>query len=249
VKVYATGMYFTKCSNMTEKLQKEAISYKNRGFEAIKMKVGLGLEMDIENVQAVRQAIGKETGLMIDANHAYSLCEARQLIDRIYDLNIGWFEEPVINEDYEGYAELRRTGKILIAGGECEYLKYGALEMLSRKCVDIFQPDTCACGGITEFKKIMSIAEAYSTNLTPHNWGTGIAISANLQIACNIDLVPNRLMFKESFLEFDCSPNKLREELLVENFKPVNGRSSVPSKNGLGIEINEEKVKEFLVKN
>jgi D-galactarolactone cycloisomerase len=248
VKAYATGLYFTHGGDMTEKLREEALSYKNQGFEALKMKVGLGLETDIRNVTAIRKAIGDKMGLMIDANHAFSLMEARQLTDSLQDLNIGWFEEPLVNEDYDGYAELRKSGKIPIAGGECEYLKYGALEMLSKKCVDIFQPDTCACGGITEMKKIMGIAQAFNINLTPHNWGTGIAIAANLHIVSNLDAVPQRLFPQEPLLEFDCSENGLRDELLVENFKAVNGRLTVPSGHGLGIQVNEDKLNDFLHK-
>jgi D-galactarolactone cycloisomerase len=211
------------------------------------MKVGLGLETDVQNVLAVREAIGNDMGLMIDANHAFTLQEAKRLMDRLQDMNIGWFEEPVLNEDYEGYAELRQVGKIPIAGGECEYLKYGALEMLSKKCVDIFQPDTCACGGITEMKKIMAIAQAFHVNLTPHNWGTGIAISANLQIVSNLDTVPQRLFPSEPLLELDCSENRLRDELLVKNFQAENGWLTVPSGPGLGIQVNEDKLNEFLI--
>lgn len=248
INTYATGLYFTNGGDQVEKLKREALKYKAMGFKATKMKVGLGLERDIRHIRAVREAIGDDMKLMIDANHAYSLIEAHQLIDKIQDLNIGWFEEPLINEDYDGYAELRKSGKIPIAAGECEYLKYGALEMLSKKCVDILQPDTCACGGITEFKKIMAIAQAHHTNITPHNWGTGIAIAANLHIAGNIDLIPHRLFPGDLLLEFDCSPNKLRDELLVENFKPVNGQLIVPSGPGLGINVREDIVNKYRVK-
>jgi D-galactarolactone cycloisomerase len=248
VKLYATGLYFTKGDNMPEKLAEEAIGYKKLGYEAVKMKVGLGIEKDVRNVKAVRKAIGDDMALMVDANHAYSLSEAKQLIDRISEYNIGWFEEPIVNEDYEGYQELRKAGKILIAGGECEYLKYGALEMLSKRCVDILQPDICACGGITEAKKIMAIAQAYHTNITPHNWGTGIAAAVCLHFVSNMDVLPQRLFPKEPILEFDCSPNPLRDELLIENFRPLKGRLDIPSKPGLGIEVNEDKLSEFLLK-
>jgi D-galactarolactone cycloisomerase len=247
VKVYATGLYFTRTGDMTAKLKEEAQLYKSQGFGAIKMKVGLGLDTDVKNVMAVREALGDDIGLMIDANHAFSLTEAKQLMVRVKDMNIGWFEEPVLNEDYDGYAELRSTGIIPIAGGECEYLKYGALQMLSGRCVDIYQPETCACGGITEVKKIMALAQAFHVNLTPHNWGTGIAIAANLQIASNLDMVPQRMFPQEPLLELDCSENRLRDELLVENFKAVNGWLTVPSGPGLGIEVNEDKLQEFFI--
>lgn len=245
VKVYATGLYFSHDDNMVDKLAAEAIMYKEQGYSAIKMKVGLGINKDVENVKAVRNAIGNDIGLMVDANHAFDLREAKQLINLIKDLNITWFEEPVSNDDYESYAELRKWSDIPITGGECEYFKNGALEMISKRCVDIFQPDTGACGGITEVKKMMAIAEAHNTNLTPHTWGTGIAIAANLHLVSNLNIVPGRLFQNEPLMEFDRSPNRLREELLVENFKADNGYLYVPIAYGLGIDINEDKLNIF----
>lgn len=248
IKMYATGMYFTHGSDMPQKLADEVSGYKKDGFSAVKIKVGLGLDIDIANVAAVRKAIGDDMRLMIDANHAYDLKEARQLINGLSDYNIFWFEEPVKNEDYEGYAELRRQSDILIVGGECEYLKYGAQEMLSKRCVDIFQPDTGACGGITEVKNMMAIAKVHHTNLSPHTWGTGIAIAANLHLMSNIDTVPHRMMLPEPLMELDCSPNALREELLVKNFELNNGYIDVPKSGGLGIELSDDKIDQYLLK-
>lgn len=247
IRVYATGLYFTNNGEMTKKLATEALAYKTENYTAIKMKVGLGIDQDVKNVTAVRKAIGPEVQLMIDANHAFDLREAKQLIEKVQDQDITWFEEPVSNDDYDSYAELRRWSSIPIAGGECEYLKFGALEMLSKRCVDVFQPDTGACGGITEVKKMMAIAEAFTTNLTPHTWGTGIAIAANLHLVSNLNVVPQRLCSKEPMMEFDRSPNRLREDLLVDKFIAKAGYIDVPDDYGLGIEINEEKLNLFKV--
>src|SRR5690606_19354605 len=90
VQVYATGLYFSGEGDMTGLLVQEALSYKEVGFKAIKMKVGLGIETDIQNVSAVRKAIGEEIGLMIDANHAYNVMDAKKLIKALEGLNIGW---------------------------------------------------------------------------------------------------------------------------------------------------------------
>lgn len=245
VKLYATGLYFTNGGNMAKKLVDEALKYKAKGFGAIKMKVGLGIRQDVLNVKAVRDAIGNNTDLMIDANHAYNLADARKLLHALEGCNITWFEEPISNDDYAGYAELRKLSKVPIAAGECEYLKYGALELLSRGCVDLFQPDTCACGGITEVKKMTALAEAYHINITPHNWGTGIAIAANLHILSNLEMIPQKLFKDEPMLELDCSPNKLRENLLSEYPETDNGYMHVPDKPGLGICVDEERILEF----
>ena len=108
IQPYATGLYFTKGGNQLQKLVDEAIMYKNQGFKAIKMKVGLDIETDVKHVEAVAEAIGPETKLMIDANHAYNLKEASKLCQCLeHRFDITWFEEPVSPELYDHYAQLR----------------------------------------------------------------------------------------------------------------------------------------------
>ena len=124
---------------MKQKLVDEAIVYKNQGFRALKMKVGMTIEKDVEHVQAVRKAIGNDMELMIDSNHAYSLKEAVELARRVEDQNIGFFEEPISPEFYGQYSELRLRTSIPIAGGECEYLRHGFKTLLENKSVDIIQ--------------------------------------------------------------------------------------------------------------
>ena len=187
VRVYATGLYFTESDNQVGALVEEAQRYASQGFSAIKMKVGLGLETDLRHVRAVRQAIGADIELMVDANHAYSLNEALSFARQIEPLGISFFEEPVSPEDYEGYRDLRQQTSIAIAGGECEYLLAGFRQLLSMRCVDIAQPDICGAGGLTEVKRIAALASAFQTNIVPHSWGTGIAFAAGLHLVSTLD--------------------------------------------------------------
>ena len=85
-------------------------------------------------------------------------------------------------EDLDGYAEVRRRQPIPVAGGECEFTRFGFRELLARRCVDIVQPDTCAAGGLSETKKIADMANAHGVRYVPHVWGTGIALAAALQL-------------------------------------------------------------------
>ena len=156
--------------------------YKNQGFKAIKMKVGLDIETDVKHVEAVAEAIGPETKLMIDANHAYNLKEATELCQRLEHLSITWFEEPVSPELYNHYAQLRSRSKIPISGGECEYLRFGFLQLFQSKSVDIAQPDVASCGGITELKRIATMANTFGVEIIPHSWGTGIALHAAMHV-------------------------------------------------------------------
>ncbi len=245
---YATGMYYTNCKNLGDKLAKEAEEYAKLGYKAMKMKVGLGLAEDIEYVQKVRNAIGNEIGLMIDANHAYNLREAALLSKAVEEHNIGWFEEPISPEYYDQYAELRTKTSIPIAGGECEYLRFGFQTLLKSQSVDILQPDICASGGLTEAKRIASLASVYGVEIVPHTWGTGIAISAALHFVANLDYIPGRLRAPINMIEYDRTENGLREELTTTDMVPVNGEIQISDKPGLGFDFNEDALEKYALK-
>ncbi|MEM6629548.1 MAG: mandelate racemase/muconate lactonizing enzyme family protein [Bacteroidota bacterium] len=237
---YATGMYFSQSEQLGDLLAEEARSYVAQGFKAMKMKVGLGIEEDIFQVRKVREAIGPEVKLMIDSNHAYNLREAIRLSKGVEPFDIFWFEEPLSPEYYHQYAELRSKTSIPIAGGECEYLRFGFQTLLSSHSVDIAQPDICATGGLTEAKRIATLASVYGVEIVPHTWGTGIAISAALHFICNLDPIPGRLKPPNFYLEYDRTENALRDELTHSDMRMENGVIQVSDRPGLGFEVNEE---------
>lgn len=245
VSVYATGLYFDDAPNLTERLAAEAVGYVEQGFRAVKMKVGLGVEADAANVRAVRSAIGARAKLMIDSNHAFSLREALDLVRRVEDCDIAWFEEPLSPDDYEGYRELRRRSPIPIAAGECEYGVAGFHQLFGAQAVDLAQPDICACGGFTEVQRIAALARAHHVALTPHCWGTGIGFAAGLHFLSTVDMLPGRLRMPEPFLEMDRTENALRDELTGPRFQPVEGRVVVPDAPGLGVEVDPGRLAEF----
>jgi len=244
VNVYATGMYFDDEPNLTARLAAEAAGYVAQGFRAVKMKVGLGVEADTANVRAVRAAIGPAVKLMIDSNHAFALREALDLVRRVEDCDIFWFEEPLAPDDYEGYRELRRRSSIPIAGGECEYGVAGFHQLFNAHAVDIAQPDICACGGLTEVQRIAALARAHHVALTPHCWGTGIGFAVGLHFLSTVDLLPDRLQMPEPFLEMDRTENALRDELTTR-FQPSNSRVAVPDNPGLGVDVDLGRLAEF----
>ena len=114
-----------------------------------------------------------DVALMVDANHAYDAVAAIRLGRMIEEHDIGWFEEPVPPEDVAGYRAVKAALSIPIAGGECEFTRFGFRELLVARAVDIVQPDTCAAGGLSECKKIADMAEAFGVRYKPHVWGTG----------------------------------------------------------------------------
>ncbi len=238
---YATGLYFSDdMVDMGRALADEAAMYVDQGYRAIKMKVGIGVKRDIENVKQVRAAIGDDVALMIDANHAYSLREAKQLAREVEQYNISWFEEPISPEYYDQYRELRESTTIPIAGGECEYLRFGFQRLLQAQSIDIAQPDICATGGLTEAKRISTLTSARGVEIVPHTWGTGIAIAAASHFVLNLDPVPGRLVAADHLMEYDRTENKLRDQLTQSDARFEDGRLYITDAPGLGISVDAD---------
>ena len=245
IEPYATGLYFTRVDNLEELLVEEALLYKSQGFKATKMKVGLGIEEDIKYVAAIRKAIGPGMRLMIDSNHAYSYKEALELSRKVEKYDISWFEEPVSPEDYDGYRRLRENTTIPIAGGECEYLKFGFKRLFENDCVDIAQPDICATGGLTEAKRIATLAQAYNKDVVPHTWGTWIAISAAVHFVGNLDKNPGRMYNDLPTMELDRTENALRDEVTMSEIIVKNGLLNVPNSPGLGVDVDIDALEKY----
>jgi len=155
VQAYATGLYRSKSGDPLRYLPEEAASYVAEGFKAVKLKVGFGVEEDAAVTRAVREAIGPGTALMVDANHAYDATAAIRLGRIIERHDIGWFEEPVPPEDLAGYREVKSALSIPIAGGECEFTRFGFRDLLAYLMEDCCngRPELCrpaiaaiACG-------------------------------------------------------------------------------------------------------
>jgi D-galactarolactone cycloisomerase len=200
----------------------------------------------VRAVQAVRDAIGPDIGLMIDANHAYDAVEAIRLGRRIEQFDIGWFEEPVPPEDLDSHLAVKAALSIPIATGECEFTRIGFRTLLERQAADYIQPDLCAAGGLSECKKIADMALAFGVRFAPHVWGTGIAVAAAVQLlSVTAAWTPPSLNPVEPMLEFDRTEHPVRSALLATPIAPVNGYVTVPTGPGLGIEVNRDVLTRF----
>jgi D-galactarolactone cycloisomerase len=250
VEAYATGCYYRGKGYLNHRsslqaLAAEARSYVEAGFRIVKMKVGLlPVDHDLERVAAVRQAIGPDRILLVDANHAYNAATALRMARGLTRFDAGWFEEPVPPEDRDGYRTLRQARFVPIAGGECEFTRYGFRDLFTAGCVDIAQPDLCASGGFSEWLKITALADSFGIPVLPHVWGSGVALAAALHALAAMPFSPHTAnpvpMQNEPVVEFDRNPNPLRDHLLKSPIALVEGRLPVPQRPGLGIDIDEE---------
>jgi len=244
---YATGFYHRNLKNQTKKLVDEAYKYISEGFKALKIKIGFGIEDDIKNVKAIREAVGDDIKIMVDANHAYNANNAIKVGKRIEEFDIFWFEEPVPPEDKNGYIEVKNNINIPIAGGEAEFTRYGFNDLINKRCIDIVQPDACVMGGITEFKKVISLASIQNIQCYPHIWGSSIALATGIQMGFSLPNFPNCLFPSVVMLELDRTPNIFREELSTIPFTFENGIIKRNNRPGLGINVNRELIDRYTI--
>ncbi len=245
IACYATGFYFTSKETLEERFEREARQYVSEGFTAMKVKVGLGVERDAELVRFVRQIIGPDKRLLIDANHAYTPIQAAALCRKIEDLDIYWFEEPVSAIDVEAYLELKAKTSIPLAGGECEYTRFGFEPWLRRRAFDFAQPDICGCGGISEAMKIATLASLTGIHVTPHAWGSAVGQAAALHFYAARPRQPFTLTPEDKLIECDRSESPLRAAIVEKPIALERGRWMLPTTPGLGVEVQPEAFAQF----
>jgi D-galactarolactone cycloisomerase len=245
LRAYATGLYRHDVADNAAALVDEARGYVAEGFRAMKLKVGFGVEEDARNASAVRDAIGPAVKLAVDANHAYDAMTAIRLGRLIERSDIAWFEEPVTPEDLEGYRQVKAALTIPVSGGEAEYTRFGFRELVARRCVDILQPDICACGGFTEALRIAALANAWGVTVYPHVWGSAVGFHASLQWAAALPPNPAALVPGELWFEFDRTPNPFRERLAAEPLKRAGDMIEVPQRPGLGLEVDRTALQRY----
>jgi L-alanine-DL-glutamate epimerase-like enolase superfamily enzyme len=174
IPVYASRLY---AHHDLDLLANQAEGFVRQGFRALKQRFGYGpsdgpagMRKNLELVRAVTSAAGSDIDVAADAYMGWDVSYAIRMIRMIEDagIRLRWVEEPVIPDDIEGYAEIRRNVSTPISGGEHEFTRYGALELLRRGAVDILQPDVNRVGGITEARKIWALAAARNIPVIPH---------------------------------------------------------------------------------
>ncbi len=254
IPVYGYGMMLQKKSveELCELFKKEANQIKEKNFKAMKMKVGLGPKEDLKLVSAVRETIGNNFKLMVDANHAYNKNDALYVGKGLDEMEIYWFEEPVAPEDYDGYKELKEQLKTNIAGGEAEFTKFGWNQLIKNNCIDIAQPEVCGLGGITEYLKVSALAQSNFIPIVNHVWGSALSVAVNLHLLTSLPDMPGGLFPTKSMLEFDTTEKNifitdLAEEKfsILDQVKNKNGFASSLENIGIGINPNKDFIKEY----
>ena len=238
VPCYASGGYYYEGMDMLPKLEEEINGYLEQGFTAIKMKVGrLAPTKEAERVKLVREIIGSDVKLMIDANQAYlDVNTCMDLCKRVEAYDITWFEEPLPVDMVEAHVRLRNQTSIPLATGEVAATRWEFQDLIRSGALDYIQPDATICGGVSEWLKIAALASAQGVSLAPHyHW------DIHVHLAC----VSRDVSILEKFV----GTNVKNFDLIMHNPREVSKQGTLkpPEGPGVGIEYNEEAIKSYLV--
>lgn len=232
----------------------KAIQSREAGFTAGKMEVCLkgpyahnsiseGDDAIVEVVAACREAVGPDFVMMVDVAYCWTdPKEALRVLQRLEPYDIYFIETPLDVDDLDGYAFLHDHSPIRIAAGEWQNTHWEFLDLADRGKLDVLQPDVGRVGGFTEARKVCDIASDRKRLIVPHCWKSGIGIAASAHLSASCDASPYI-----EYLPAALSESRLRKELVQDELKMVDGKIALPQKPGLGIEVDPDSLKRFLV--
>jgi L-alanine-DL-glutamate epimerase-like enolase superfamily enzyme len=219
-------------------LRAELEGYVRGGYRAVKIRINfLSPAQIVEKTAFCREVLGPDVALAVDAvqgvaRKAWTAKEALAVIRSIEPYRLLWVEEPCEVTDYAAFAEVRGQTAVTIAGGETVTSMVEAEAYLNAGALDLFQPDAAILGGLAAFRQLADVCARRNVNLAVHTWAGGVGIMGNYHAAfasrnCTILELPN-------------NPFPLREEMLVEPLRIVDGALAAPTAPGLGVTLPED---------
>jgi len=215
------GFRAVKCTPFDE------INYQRFDRDGVEADVDRG----VERLAATRASVGPETELLVDCHCRFDLSLALRIADKVRDLNLYWFEEPVPRDQVDALERITATSGLTIAGGEALFGRRGFWDYIARRAVHIIMPDVKHAGGITECRRIAALAETAQIPVAPHSPAGPVSTMAGVHLAATIQ---NFLVLEYAFGEVSW-----RGELIRPAERVVDGFVEVPDEPGLGIELDE----------
>ena len=218
-----------------EPLREQMRGFLERGYRAVKMKVGRDDPLeDVDRVATVRATIGPDVRLLLDANQKWTADEALRRGEMLRRFSPFWLEEPILADDIPGHASLRAKLDVPIALGETLFTRYQFADYVRAAAVDIVQADVARVGGYTEWMKIAKLAEAHKLPVAPH-----FVVELSVHALC---AVPHGLILE------DLEGGSLTDlGLLAEPWRVTNGWGVPPQRAGHGYLWNETALKQYEV--
>jgi len=220
-----------------------AARYRDRGYDAVKFgwdPMGRDEATDVALVREARKGLGDDADLLVDAGLVWDAKTAIQRAHAFADFGIFWLEEPLMPDDYDGYAKLSAATPLRIAAGEEESGRTSFLELMDRGKVDVVQIDLTRVGGFTEAMKVASLAADRGLRVANHGFTTYINVAAALHF---LNSIPNAIIC-EFVAEEETT---LRDEITKQKIEAVEGMLTMPEEPGLGVELNPEALEKYAV--
>lgn len=205
-------------------------SYVAKGFQAVKMRVGVmdgTVTKSVARVRAAREHLGPLIKIMADAHGTYSVSEAQRFCQGTEDCDLYWFEEPITADNKAGTAAVRAMTATPIAAGESEFTRFDIRDLIALDAIDVVQPDAAIIGGITETRRVATLAHTYGLELAPHLWGSALSFMAGLHVAFASPAA--------TILEFSLGANPMLHDLIEEPVTATAGHLHAPERPGLGV--------------
>ena len=251
VPCYASKVYLADTAGMVAQARQQV----GAGYKAIKVQVGRsealgGMLADVATVRAIREAVGPEVTILLDANGAFDAATAIRFCRQLEPLDVTWLEEPVPPDDVSGYELIRRNTTIPLAGGESEFGIFGFRDLIERRAIDVLQPDVSRIGGFTAALWLGALAYAYNLRVAPHTgFSAGVAHLAALHFAA---ATPNLMTYEYMLPDLLAAgggtvQNPLRDIFTSPFPEPREGIIDLPRGPGLGLAVDWAKVKRYEV--
>jgi L-alanine-DL-glutamate epimerase-like enolase superfamily enzyme len=225
----------------------DARRLQQEGFRAVKLRIHNDtLAQDLQQVEAVRKAVGDGMAILVDANQAdvhdaplpgprWDYHRALETARGLADFGVEWLEEPLPRHNYEALARLRAASPVRLAGGENNQQLHDLQRLLESGCYDILQPDVTLCEGMLRLRAFATMAHAASLPVTPHSWGDPLGMVANLHLAAAI---PNTTYFEFPH-DPPAFPASAYQQTLKKPLAVHDGMVQVPQGPGLGVELQD----------
>ena len=197
------------------------------------------LQLMVDQAAEIRAAVGPHMDLAIDLHGRYDGYSGMKLAHALEPFNLLWLEEPVPPENIDAMCRIKQGTRTPLCAGENLYLRYGFRDLLEKQAVDIIMPDISKCGGLSECRKIANMAEIYYIPMAPHNNSGPLSTLADSHVCVSI---PNFLV-----LEWHRFGDTTWDEMLLTEAPLIQeGHVVVPDRPGLGAELDEDYVRQFI---
>jgi D-galactarolactone cycloisomerase len=230
----------------TEQIVEEAQEAARTGWTAIKLRASTDLHQTVELVTKIRDVVGDNVDVMLDANMSFNRRDALRLATELEPLNLRWLEEPILSHGLAQYADdhtwLADRVSIPLAGGESLFTRYEYIDLLRRRTFDILQPDCTSVGGISEAKRVADLASSWNLECVPHiasSSGTGISLAAGLHLILACANSP--------LIEVDAYGGPGWDGLLTNPLTVQDGYVFASEAPGIGVELAPDALERFAV--